>query len=135
MRLVIAGVLALLASQADAAECNTGRSDAILLKSWTPEATKTIIGQSVKVHFVLTNGLSKGFRMADASVFFDDVLGNHIGGYVLEPDMKVGAGADVEISGNYPGMTRLLEADPADIVVRICTKAVVYEDGSQERFD
>jgi hypothetical protein len=127
--------LAVLVSPAAAAECFEGRPDAITVKSWAPSAKESLIGEPVLVRYVLNNALDKSIRMIDASVFFDDVLGKHIGGYEVEPDVAAVAGGDFEVEGTYLGMTRLLDANPEDILVSICTKAVVYGDGTTETFE
>jgi hypothetical protein len=127
-------VFGLLAAPALGAECSVGRSDAVVVTSWAAEATSGTLGPMVQVSYVLSNNLPKGIRMVDASVNFEDVLGQTMPGFKLAPDIAAAAGGDFAQVATYLGMDRLVKARHEDIIVTVCTRAVVYEDGTKESF-
>lgn len=106
----------------------------LTLNKWTVE-------QSSDVTFRLVMQLAPAFRapvrMVDAQVYFSDRLGGQIGGAILDRDTKIdGAPFIEEIEfGTGLRIARLLDVDPADVVTRVCTKAVIYGDGSKQTFD
>lgn len=136
MRLTLAVALAALAVGAVQAEetCGTGTSTAIELLSWSAQVGPGSFAPTV-VDLELKNNLPKGIRMLDASIFYVDVLGRDVGRYGLDPDTKAAASSDFSQQGVYFSDTRLIEANPSDIVVTICTRQVVYDDGTVEKFD
>ena len=84
--------------------------------------------------FVLRNNLQDSIRMIDASVFFDDALGNHIGGIKFTPDVTLPAMAETPLNDRSIGFDRVADARPEDVAVIFCTKSVIFQDGSTQTF-
>lgn len=75
-------------------------------------------------------------RMIDASAQFQDVLGGRIASFALDRDVSLANGATFTQDGLWGPFTfeRLLDMRREDVVARVCTKAVVHDDGEVKRF-
>lgn len=76
------------------------------------------------------------YRMIDATILFEDVLGQLIAVYRVDRDEALNAGETSSLSMLSGGgsLHRLGDLDRDDIVVKTCTRAIVYEDGTRETF-
>ncbi|MBN15279.1 hypothetical protein V6617_09485 [Pelagibacterium nitratireducens] len=123
------------ASSAHAIECLNGQSGDILsLESWElldrdNEAEKTI-------NIALHHSGPVGIRLIDATVRFEDVLGERIGEFPLERADGIGAGQDHILNAVVAGtiLERLENLHPDDVIGIACVSALVYEDGTLQDF-
>lgn len=137
MRLMIAGVVALLASQTAAAECPRGVATIVKLESWTVRNVEDSISQDHALTLSLINSAPTAFRMIDGAVWFSDALDRDIVSVKLPPDLTLDPGGKATSERFFRKgiVDRLLEAQPSDVQAIVCVEAVVYSDGSEERFD
>ncbi|WP_421950330.1 hypothetical protein [Pelagibacterium sp.] len=135
-QLVLALFVALFsATNASAIECLNGQSGDILsLQSWElldsdDDAEKTI-------NIALRHDGPVGIRLIDATVRFQDVLGERIGEFPIERAAGIGAGQDHILNDVVAGtiLERLESLHPDDVVGIACVSALVYEDGTLEDF-
>ena len=79
---------------------------------------------------------AKPIRMLDASAGFGDVLGERIASFAIERDVSLAAGDKHTQVGRWGQFTfeRLLDVRPEDVEATVCVKAVVYQDGTVEKF-
>lgn len=91
-------------------------------------------GPEAVVHYRLSG--SKGVRMLDAAVRFEDALGKHIASIAVDRDERLAPGGTARLVGFYPGsnLSRIPNMEREDVVVSTCTRAVIYEDGTKEEF-
>ena len=135
--LALAAIGAMSCSAVVAAECGRGSADALEVVSWSAAESTNSFAAGVEVTVEVRNNLPQGVRMWDASVRFYDVLGRSIGSIGVAPDLRIAAGDTAQDGGSYLGsdLDRLLSMDAADVVVLACTRAVVMNDGTAQRFD
>ncbi len=78
----------------------------------------------------------KPIRMLDASAGFEDVLGERIASFAMEKDLTLSKGDAHQEIGRWGRNTfeRLLDMNPDDVVTKLCVRAVVYQDGTVEKF-
>ncbi|AEQ51518.1 hypothetical protein [Pelagibacterium halotolerans] len=123
------------ATGAHAIECLNGQSaDILRLESWDlldgdDNGEKTI-------NIALHHDGSVGIRLIDATVRFEDVLGERIGEFPLERADGIGAGAGYILNDVIAGtvLERLESLHPDDVMGIVCVRALVYEDGTLEEF-
>lgn len=123
------------ATSANAIECLNGQSGDILsLESWQlldgeSDSEKTL---SISLH----HAGPVGIRLIDATVRFQDVLGERIGEFPLERADGIGPQADYSFSHVVAGtiLERLENLHPDDIEGIACVRALVYEDGTLKDF-
>lgn len=76
-------------------------------------------------------------RLLDANFGFFDVLGNYISGYYgFERGTRASNGDRLTISGRYgsAGLQEVAAIHKDDVVVEICVKGLVFEDGTKITF-
>ncbi|WP_417581691.1 hypothetical protein [Pelagibacterium sp.] len=123
------------ATSAQAIECLNGQSgDILTLEGWElldgeTDAEKTI---NISLHHAGTVGI----RLIDATVRFQDVLGERIGEFALERADGIGPEQNYLLNKVVAGtiLERLENLHPDDVVGIACVRALVYEDGSLEDF-
>lgn len=77
----------------------------------------------------------KAIRMVEGFLFLKDPLGRTITQTVLPEDLRAEPGEVVAIERNVEDRNdRLYTVSKHDVAVKTCTAAVVYDDGSIERF-
>lgn len=130
MRVLILAFGLSIAGDALMAGCN---ESLLLIDTWKIEAIDSN-----------TNRLTTDFefmgdrpiRMLDASAGFKDILGEVIGSFALKRDVSLTEGAAHQEVGRWGQYTfeRLLDMNPNDVKPWVCVKAVVYQDGTIEKF-
>lgn len=118
-----------------AGECPAGRSDIIRLDEWSAEPGDA---RTVALTIRFTNVSDRSFRMVDGGVSFADVLGRSLGGVALPEDTALAPRQSEVREFNMlaaGGMERLPSVSPSDVRAISCVRAVVYDDGTVERFD
>lgn len=96
--------------------------------------SQSALGSSTLITVEVENSTSSDIRMVDATVFFDDALGNHIGGWALPRDMLLPKSQPIFIEIRTFGADRLMKADANDILATLCTKSAVRADGMISEF-
>ena len=114
------------------AECNSGNANTIVLTGWSAEPNGE---HATKVTINFKSQASKGLEMVDATAWFDDALGDNIGGISLDPDPQLAPGGSATEISNMAGFQRLTKAKAENIRAYICVKSVLYSDGTKETFD
>ena len=137
MRLVIGIAAVLVASGVQAAECQNGKATALTLTDWTATMKDGSIGPYPSITVRFRNDGTKEIRMAKASVWFVDALGETISGVDLDKDIRLKPSAEAQQvfamtgSSDFERLTRL---EKRDATGHICVQAAVYEDGTKEEF-
>lgn len=128
-------IVALLFQAAPAAadQDNPADQDEVLrLDGWSVDTDDSKAGRRLTVH--LTNVGQKPFRMIDATVTFTDILGEGVAGIELDRGLRAEPGERITHSGTVAGLDRLVNMRPANVSASVRVKAVLYADGSTERF-
>jgi hypothetical protein len=139
MRLVIAiSALLLTTTAAHAADCGQrGRGDILKVTDWKAVMKEGSIGPYPSVTIQFTNESGKEIRMAKASVWFFDALGDSISGVAIDKDIRLKPAGTQEQTFAMSGSVdfeRLTKLEKRDAEGLICLEAVVYEDGTKEEF-
>lgn len=136
MRLRIAGLLlAAMAAPIAAAECDAGTPDLLVASEWTAVPHQMMGNPASKAAMTFTNQGAQPIRMIDAAFTISTVLGRMIGYPMKGPSaVKIAPGETFTFEVALPG-TELLDSHPDDIVVTICTRQVVYDDGTVGNFE
>ena len=132
MRAILIAVSVLCsAAAAQASGCNSGSGEILKVKDWTASAQNE---RSTNVSFTLENATKKKVQMVDGTVWFEDALGQSIGGISIEPDTILAPGETLEQANFMAGFDRLVKARKTDINAVSCLVSVLYEDGTKEEF-
>lgn len=134
MRAIIIAFLGAGLWASDASSCD-GSPDILALDNWNIKKVDGFIsGMDITVS--VKSHAAKPFRMIDASYTFSDKLGRRIAGFKIDPDLKAKPGEIVSSTNGYTGseMDRVPKMNREDVIVSTCVTAVVYDDGTQERF-
>lgn len=78
---------------------------------------------------------ARPYRMIRAGVILDDALGMNMGQVNLTQDQNVAPGEEVLADGQVSVSKRLGDVAREDVVARACVWSIVYDDGTEERFD
>jgi len=137
MRTVNACSLALVAvgtfgGVASAADCRLSSPDVLKIESWEASPRRT---SGATVTMVLRNVGERPIEMVDATAWFRGELGEGIGGIYVSRDAKIDAGSTFTQTSNMVGFGRLVTVDKKFVHALACAKAVLYRDGTKERFD
>ena len=137
MRVILASFFITLTAQVAVAACNY---DLITIMGWNAEDNEYSTPTSRNIQLSIKYGYqgARSIRMLRARFVFEDVLGTNIGLLNLERDTKLNSGSLHEIVINQPALLhdwdRLVDINPKDVIARSCVRAVVYSDGSVEKF-
>ncbi|WP_313666227.1 hypothetical protein [Shinella sp.] len=129
--LIAMGMLS-VAGAAHASDCNSGSGDVLKLSDWSASARNE---RSTDVSFTLENVVNRTVQMVDGTVWFEDALGQGIGGISIGPDLILEPGAKMDQSRLMAGFDRLVNARKQDVKAFSCIDAVLYEDGTKEEFN
>ena len=94
-------------------------------------------GRPASVLLSIQNHSNKQVRMVDGDVYFEDGLGRLLGHepLPLNPDLQIFAGkANSFRAPLLPGYERLAEAVMADYQPLVCTRAILFKDGTRLTF-
>lgn len=113
-------------------DCPRGTSsEALIAFNWEYTPARYVM-------VAVRNTLDKEIRMVDAEIYFVDGLGRMVGSSPLpvNPDLAIFAGK----ANSYqvyapPGYERLAVAQIGDYDVTMCTRAILFKDGSKLEFD
>lgn len=138
MRMMILVASMVIARNAQAAECSAGVDTVLGLKEWSAKMVDGALGRPEPLVTITYKNLSDHpIKMIDASLSFSDALGERISSVALGRDIKIAAGAEKSekflMSGSI-GFERLTKLDKSDAEGTICTKAVMYDDGTKQQF-
>lgn len=131
MVLVVFGLL-MIASPATAFDCPFGEEGHLLPVRWSVES----VGGVTNVRVGVQNTFAKQVRMVDAGVWFIDGLDRSVidQAIAIDPDLRILAnGANIS-QVSTTGVDRLLRASVEDFTPHICTRAILFEDGSKLNF-
>ena len=117
---------------AAAQDCHEGSADILRLSEWSAEQNGD---HATRVTLRYENLASKTVEMIDATAWFDDALGDNIGGIRIDRDPQLAPGGSVTAAHNMAGFQRLTKAKPENISAYICVRSVLYDDGTKEEFD
>lgn len=144
MRFLLLGAALLSAGQVEAQgfnmDCERSSGEVLSVAEWTAIATEVGWTSAVHVDLTLENHAAHTIRMIQGVVHFDDILGRTIARIRVDEDARIEQGAAFSQSGNYRdvgdiAVSRLLTADPNDIVATVCIAAFVTGSGEVIRFD
>lgn len=121
-----------MTTSAAAQVCHEGSADIFHMTEWSAEQSGDHV---TKVTIVYTNESPKTVDMVDATAWFDDALGDNIGGIRLDRDPQVAPDGSVTSTHNMAGFQRLTKAKPDNISAYICVRSVLYDDGTKEEFN
>ena len=130
MRFFVLAIGLSIASGPLMAGCN---ESLLLLDTWKIEAIDSDTNR-LTTDFTFTG--DRPIRMLDASAGFRDILGERINSFALERDVSLTEGATHQEVGRWGPYTfeRLLDMNPDDVKPWVCVWAVVYQDGTVEKF-
>lgn len=125
-------IILAMTTGATAQECNYGSLDVMKLTGWSaaPNDDKT-----TKVTVTYKNSTAKQIEIVDASVFFADAVGDIIGGIRLARESKFAPGETLTIAQDAVDLHKVTESERQKISAYICTRTVVYVDGTKEKFE
>lgn len=131
-RIIIGALMSFaLIAPASAIDCPDGASaEALIPFNW----------QYTPANYVMVsvrNTFLKEVRMVEAEVYFMDGLGRVVGGTPLpaDPDLAIFAGqANSFQVPAPPGYDRLSMAEVSDFDLTMCTRAVLFKDGTKIEF-
>lgn len=128
---LIAAVALLWAGQA--AACN---EDLFTIESWSEVEDRARYYPATALVIEARYHGDKPIRMVDAEYTLTDVLGDEVAEGRIERDVRLRPGETVSFeSVQMPFQkNRVALIEPEDIVPSTCTTAVVYDDGTIERF-
>lgn len=114
------------------AECPAGSPNVLRLVSW--EAATADDGFA-DLEIVYENVSDQPIQMIDAILTFQDALGGHIGTLAVERDLTL-APSEQGRQNFIPTIKdwRLPKLSPETVTADICTRAVLYADGTREDF-
>lgn len=128
-------ILISLLAATPAMACNT---DFISVQDWQVQNIERsgMSGPYATISYRLN--ADRSVRMIDASIRFEDALGGSMGTLSVDRDVRLSPGEVATLEGFYPGassIARIPNVDPADVQVTTCTRAVVFHDGTVQRFN
>lgn len=118
-------------SVAHAEDCLVGSSEVLKLRDWGVTVTSDS-RYDLTISFEYSG--QKPLRMVDANLNAFDTLGNGLTGGAIDPDQSLAPGDTGEQTWTFAGDARIARIAREDVVARVCTKAVVYADGSKDSF-
>ncbi len=121
--------VAALLLTAGTAAAQTGCNDTIVtVTDWSISAIDDRTNL-LETTLILTSG--SPVRLIDGSVRFRDVLGGSIASFAIDRDTRLIPDVPVVQSGRWGPSTfeRLLDLNPADVVVTVCVRGIVRDDG------
>lgn len=114
--------------------CRYGVSDVFSVASYEVMAKESDFTQAMQLKLELVNDTSRGVRMVDGSIIFQDVLGRDILRIAVDPDLRIDAHGSAPQAGVYT-KTRLLDVSKDDVVISTCIRGLVYSDGEVFKAD
>lgn len=115
--------------------CN---EEILTVTEWEVAETEGFLSSSfIGLGITHLNNSDRTIRMVQGRTEFHDILDRRIASVPMAEDELRRPGEQtlqVTVAGR-PGSDRLETASPDDIVVSTCVNAVVYDDGTVERFD
>lgn len=129
--ILIAMSVVAVAASASASDCSSGSGDILKLNSWSAAARDE---RSTNVSFTLENVTDRAIQVVDGTVWFEDALGQSVGGIAITPEVALDAGAEFDQKSLMAGYDRLVKARKQDVKAVSCIDAVLYEDGTKQEF-
>lgn len=137
MRLMMVLGCVLLSVNAYADPCRgDGSGLPLTVTDWSIEEVEIGVSKGMDISVSMRSNAEKPFRMVDATLTFEDALGEYISSFTVDPDLAAAPGEVVTSVNGYLGtdMNRVLKMNRDDVVVYACTHELLYEDGSRESF-
>ena len=134
IRFLVAILFLVPTSAVVAFDCPFGTHDALTPVRWTAEQDAA---GGITVRLGVRNPEDKVVKMVDAAVWFVDPLGRIVGdqGLELDPDLAIAAnGANIDFISTSAAFGRLVGAKLEDFTPTICTRALLFEDGSKSEY-
>ncbi|TPW26917.1 hypothetical protein [Pararhizobium mangrovi] len=136
MRMIVlmaaSATLAAMPIAASAADCPSGSDSIFKVEKWSADKHD---GPGTEVSITYRNVADAQVEIADATAWFEDVLGQSIGGVPLNPDPKLAPGRTRTDKRLVTGVDRLTITDKAYLKARICVDAVLWKGGKTKFFD
>ena len=137
----IAALEALLSQASDSVELKriqAAKNDGSLLAlgAWSYEFQKGKFGPTYSITYNLKNSYKKGIKLMDASIQFSDLLGEHLYGIKVEPDLKIAPGSNVKEEGTYDvnrfmsEQMRMSKMDKKDVIAKLVVRKIVFDDNT-----
>ena len=111
-------------------------SAGLQLVKWDYQPHKGDVEDFYRISYTLANGYDKSVKLIDASIQFDDLLGNNVYGIIVEKDVAILPGKEVSLKGDFrrnlfmPEQQRMSAMAKSDIVTRLVVRNVVFADNS-----
>lgn len=116
------------AAPAAAVECPEGSSaEPLIAFNWEYTSASYVM-------VAVRNTFEKEVRMVDAEIYFQDGLGRLVGRHALpvDPDLAIFPGKANSYQVLAPmGYERLAKAEVGDFELTMCTRAILFKDGSK----
>lgn len=128
---LIAALFFLQPTMALAVECPNGANDRLVaVHDWDVLVQDAEAGHT-RIALELANEGEKGFRLIDATAFWEDALGERIADLPLDRDLTAAAGEtfSFEAESFSAGMMRVPDMHPEDVVIAVCIEGIVFDDG------
>lgn len=106
------------------------------LVKWSYSYTKGDYSSYYRISYELFNEYEKGVKLIDASLHFEDLLGEHLFGIKITPDLRILPGRKKSDSGNYRissfdyNQQRMKDMVQKDVVPKLVVRRIVFEDNT-----
>ncbi|NGP19295.1 hypothetical protein [Devosia aurantiaca] len=127
-------VLIMSSAAALASECQQGSATPLKLISWTAENRETPLGTATDIGIKIGNSTDVEYRLLTTSVFIDDALGNHIGGWTVPTNGQIKARDQFKLELTSFGITNLPSLTATDVAITICAESAITADGEKVEF-
>ena len=108
----------------------------LILKNWSYKLEKGRHSSNYNIKYSLSNGYKKNIKLLDASIHFSDLLGEHLYGIKITPDLKIKVG-ELKADGGIYGINRFMneqarmaKMDKKDIVAKLVIRKIVFDDNT-----
>ena len=109
---------------------------ALTLSEWTYAYKQEMASEYYRINYTLTNTYQKDIKLIDASIQFQDLLGEHLYGIKINPDLKIISGKSLKDGGSYrinrfiSKQMRMKNIAKEDILATLVIKKIVFTDNS-----
>lgn len=112
--------------------CSHSDPNFLSVSSWT---IQPIDDKTNRITLTLATSSEKPIRMIEAQLSFYDALGGYIDSMLIDRDISIARNKPYVQSGVWEfQFARLLNLKHDEVRIEICTRTVLYDDGSKQFF-
>ena len=111
-------------------------SSLLALSKWSYNLEKGDFGSNYNIKYHLKNNYKKNIKLLDASINFNDLLGEHLYGIKVDPDLKIKSGT-IKIEGGLYRINqfiakqgRMAKMEKKDIIANLVVRKIVFDDNT-----